>query len=502
MGNLIDQNLWTNSVRQIEPGDSVIGGLNAPINICLMGINNRTVWLKTELAKAVESIGRNESAVEAALNTKANANTTITAGNGLSGGGNLTANRTIALGTPSKITASTNNSVSGTSHTHEIDKASTTTAGVVQLYNGLGSTATDLAATAAVAKKLNEIKATKSTTLAGYGIEDWVVSGISLSSSDNLNSLTAKGFYYQAATANASLSNNYPEARAGVLVVSYSGGSMQRYTTIDGHEYVRVFSSSWGSWLRVDGRDAVMTSGSQTIDGEKTFNHRTYHNGGVTFSNSNGDNTGRLGSNTSDTYIENTQTRKFLQLKNDGSLAYSNDPILLQSSLSNAVNSRSSTTPASVAGVKTAYDKAVKAATATRRSYSRTINGTASGRTEQTMRVTGETVISPDGSVVQYFNIKNAKPLWFGFEDGSTDAGRLIDIDLWTAMPNKVCYASIQFVRATDTNISQRWQHEASEHKYSWNPRGTNKNKVSFNSRRWAGTGDELIDMVIKVEGY
>ncbi|PJO08466.1 hypothetical protein CRG49_012920, partial [Neisseria sp. N95_16] len=87
---------------------------------------------------------------------------------------------------------------------------------------------------------------------------------------------------------------------------------------------------------------------------------------------------------------------------------------MLQSSLSNAVNSRSSTTPASVAGVKTAYDKAVKAATATRRSYSRTINGTASGHTEQTMRVTGETVISPDGSVVQYFHIKNAKPLWFG----------------------------------------------------------------------------------------
>lgn len=46
---------------------------------------------------------------------------TITAGNGLSGGGSLAANRTITLGTPSPVGLSTTNSVTSTSHTHALD---------------------------------------------------------------------------------------------------------------------------------------------------------------------------------------------------------------------------------------------------------------------------------------------------------------------------------------------------------------------------------------------
>ncbi len=44
----------------------------------------------------------------------------VTAGNGLTGGGNLTTDRTIALGTPGTITGSTTNSASSTSHTHSL----------------------------------------------------------------------------------------------------------------------------------------------------------------------------------------------------------------------------------------------------------------------------------------------------------------------------------------------------------------------------------------------
>lgn len=46
---------------------------------------------------------------------------TLTAGNGLSGGGNLTANRTFTLGTPSSIGLSTTNAVTTSSHTHALD---------------------------------------------------------------------------------------------------------------------------------------------------------------------------------------------------------------------------------------------------------------------------------------------------------------------------------------------------------------------------------------------
>ena len=53
--------------------------------------------------------------------SKADTSRSISAGNGLIGGGNLTSNRTISLGTPGTITATSTNSVSDSSHTHSLD---------------------------------------------------------------------------------------------------------------------------------------------------------------------------------------------------------------------------------------------------------------------------------------------------------------------------------------------------------------------------------------------
>lgn len=55
-----------------------------------------------------------------ALDLKADAARLIVAGNGMSGGGNLSANRTLTLGTPGTITTATTNSVSAASHTHAL----------------------------------------------------------------------------------------------------------------------------------------------------------------------------------------------------------------------------------------------------------------------------------------------------------------------------------------------------------------------------------------------
>lgn len=46
---------------------------------------------------------------------------TISAGNGLTGGGDLSANRTISMGAPSTIGPTTSNTASGTTHTHALD---------------------------------------------------------------------------------------------------------------------------------------------------------------------------------------------------------------------------------------------------------------------------------------------------------------------------------------------------------------------------------------------
>lgn len=51
----------------------------------------------------------------------------IAAGDGLTGGGNLSADRPLALGTPSAITATSTNSVTGTSHTHSLSAAAVQT---------------------------------------------------------------------------------------------------------------------------------------------------------------------------------------------------------------------------------------------------------------------------------------------------------------------------------------------------------------------------------------
>jgi hypothetical protein len=47
---------------------------------------------------------------------------TITAGNGLTGGGDLSANRTVTLGTPGTISNTSTNNVSSTSHQHALDQ--------------------------------------------------------------------------------------------------------------------------------------------------------------------------------------------------------------------------------------------------------------------------------------------------------------------------------------------------------------------------------------------
>lgn len=68
--------------------------------------------------------------------TPANNSVQVVAGNGLSGGGTLAANRTLALGTPGTLTATTANAVSATSHTHDVDTAGIAAAGTAALAAG------------------------------------------------------------------------------------------------------------------------------------------------------------------------------------------------------------------------------------------------------------------------------------------------------------------------------------------------------------------------------
>lgn len=74
---------------------------------------NNLVFARSDMA--------NVSGLQDALSLKANAAVTMTAGGGLSGGGNLGANRSFALGVPGTINRASTNAVQSTSHTHALD---------------------------------------------------------------------------------------------------------------------------------------------------------------------------------------------------------------------------------------------------------------------------------------------------------------------------------------------------------------------------------------------
>ncbi len=158
------QNVTDGSVVELTLDESLIYATQAWIDENYIKRSEIVDNLTTDDATKVASAKQ----VKILNDDKANKTTTLTAGNGLSGGGTLEANRTLTLGTPSKITGSTTNSVTATSHTHEIDKASTSVAGVVQLNNTLTSTSITQALTAAQGKALLDMFATLQGTNMGY----------------------------------------------------------------------------------------------------------------------------------------------------------------------------------------------------------------------------------------------------------------------------------------------------------------------------------------------
>lgn len=259
MANAVEQNQFDTAVRLIEPGDSVVGGAGAPINQPLQALANRTLWLKNQTA-----------ALQTATAGKAAAATTVNAGSGLTGGGSLAQNRTIALGAPGQITAQTKNAVQETGHTHAIDTATTSRAGIVMLDNSTGSAAEDRAATP---------KAVKTA-------------------------------YDKAVAAESA----------------------------------------------ADG--AVKTRGNQEIGGVKTFTSKAVFNGGLSVSG-NGK-TADIHTSTKDIYLLNSKSSKYLQLKDDGTLTYSDVKIALMSDKSDYVNLDSTDHLATSKAVKTAYDNSIR----------------------------------------------------------------------------------------------------------------------------------------------
>ena len=197
---------------------------------------------------------------------------------------------------------------------------------------------------------------------------------------------------------------------------------------------------NWKENLTQD--NGVMLTGNQTIAGEKTFSNVSNFSSGVRVSHSSKNVWATLHMGISDVYLHNPTSNKYLQLNDDGTLAYSNDKILLYSDRSNAVNLDSDAKIATSKAVKITYDKAVAAENSAAQSapsgmiayFARNAapagwlkaNGAAVSRTTYAalFAAIGTTFGTGDGSTT--FNLPDLRGEFLrGWDDGrGVDAGR------------------------------------------------------------------------------
>jgi hypothetical protein len=106
----------------IQPGANVTSLGSGTANSGTVLTANGTGGISFQTAPVVSVAGRT-GAVTLAVADVANAtpdSRTLTAGDGLTGGGTLAANRTFTLGTPGTLTTASTNAVTSTSHTHAV----------------------------------------------------------------------------------------------------------------------------------------------------------------------------------------------------------------------------------------------------------------------------------------------------------------------------------------------------------------------------------------------
>ena len=147
-----------------------------------------------------------------------------------------------------------------------------------------------------------------------------------------------------------------------------------------------------------------------------------------------------------------------------------------------------------------------------RKNYSRTIKGTRpdwDSGTSKNINVTGYTEVYPDGRIVQFFHLQNFRINWFALEKALGGFGRIpeIQVELWTAMPQKITWAEATLSRTDGTGVTGQTtvEGEAAEWRrpmWAFEKQAYTKNRLSFYIQRWKGGIDEAVDMMIKVEGY
>ncbi|WP_313378652.1 phage tail-collar fiber domain-containing protein [Achromobacter insolitus] len=219
------------------------------------------------------------SGLSEALALKADAARQIIAGNGMSGGGTLAANRTLTLGTPSTITKDSTNTVSTTSHSHQLDVTAAdigaaSAASSIVAGNGMtggGTLSTSRTLTLGTpgtlsATSSNSVQATSHThaldtqtgpndATPGRILTVGNAFGLGADNplnTEDLNTVTVPGDYGQRMNANATAARNYPTNKAGTLRVGSAGPQIttHKYVVYDTGEYYTrgCYNNVWSEW--------------------------------------------------------------------------------------------------------------------------------------------------------------------------------------------------------------------------------------------------------------
>ena len=255
MANVKETATWENGIYQLETTDPVLGGENGIDNLQARQLGNRTQWLKTEIASAVADIGNLGS-------SKSDKSVQITAGAGLTGGGTLAGNRTLALGTPGTCSGSTSNWAGGDTHTHALAAATLLAPGIVQLVNNLTTADAGKALTAAQGKALADL-------ISGVDGGAFKLRGhLASKNLDDVKGADNYGVHFSRTNVSSAADLNYPAQLAGVLFVlptAYQG--IQLYVPYISHVlYIRHSQQdgSFSPWRQIGEVVDNLTSSSIT----------------------------------------------------------------------------------------------------------------------------------------------------------------------------------------------------------------------------------------------
>lgn len=156
---------------------------------------------------------------------------------------------------PQKITSSTTNGFDGSGHSHEIEKADTTKAGIVQLTDDTGLDSDKLGLSARAGKKLAQLISTVQLALGNYIQNNKKSSSVTSASNDNVATSSAvKTAYDKGAEAKTAADNAQRTANDGVSKANTAQRSADNANT-NANSRVSKSGDAIAGDLRINGQN-------------------------------------------------------------------------------------------------------------------------------------------------------------------------------------------------------------------------------------------------------